>query len=259
MAPDSYRYKAMGAGDKTYPPFNRRILFPFICGDKERNWLLLTKASLVLLPLLVALYVYMEVGLWQAAVFSAVLMAGMPCMRFWFDVPILTDAPALCLALVSAILPWPFNLFVAALGGLGRETVPIFAALYAWNPLLLLGLIPVGIWTIVAPVGPDQMKRESWLDHPFKTAQDYKRGKWRSPEYLIYPWGVALIALFYPTWQLASTLVVAYSQLFVATDWARLYVWAAPVMYVRAAQVGVEWMIPLSIIHWFNYKRGPGT
>ena len=76
---------------------------------------------------------------------------------------------------------------------------------------------------------------------------------------MIYPWGALLIALFYPSWQLIAVLIIAYSQLLVATDWARLYVWATPVMCVQAGYVNTEWMIPLAVAHWFNPKQGTGV
>lgn len=259
MAPDSYRYLALGAGERVYPPFNRRILFSLVLRDSKAAWRALTLTSVVLLPFLVGVYILTKGGSWQGATFGAILMAGMPSIKYWIDVPILTDAPAMCLALIAVLLPWPYNLVVACVGGLGRETVPLFAALYAWNPMLLFGIVPVAIWSILAPKGSDQMNREEWLDHPFKNAMRFKAGKWLSPDYMVYPWGAAIIALLYPTWQLAATLAVAYSQLFVATDWVRLYVWAAPVMCLAAAQVDVRWMLLLIIIHIFNVKKGPGT
>lgn len=239
-----------------YKPFNRRILFPSICGDSILRWKLLTYISLVALPFLVAVYVN---GNWQQSLFAIILMAGLPSMQFWYKNPVLVDAPAICMALAAALLPWPYNLAVVTVGAFGRETVPVFAAIYAWNPVLLLGLIPVISWMFMAPQGTDQLKRENWLDHPIKTAVAFKKGKWLNPDYMIFPWGAGLLALFNPSFQLATAAGIAYAQLLVATDWTRLYVWAAPVVILNSVYIGGEWMIPLAVIHLFNPKRGDGA
>lgn len=259
MARDSYRYLALAHRERVHPPFNRRVLFPILFGKDEKVWQLWTRISIIALPLLVALYVFQSLGSWQSALFAAFLMAGMPSMVYWWETPVLVDAPALCFAVGAALLPWPYNLIVAAIGGLGRETVPIFAALYTLNPILLLGLIPVGIMAIVAPKGEDLLNRDEWLKHPIETAQKFKKGTWRSAKHFIYPWGAGLAALFYPSWQLGLTALIAYSQLFVATDYVRLYVWAAPVVLLQVGHIDPVYMIPLIIIHWFNPVRGEGT
>lgn len=259
LAPDSYRYLAMGAGEKAYTPFNRRILFPFICKDVVSRWEILSISSIVLLPLLVGYYVYSILHSWESALFAVGLMAGMPSMKFWKDVPVLTDAPALCLSVLAALLPYPFNVIFVCIGAFGRETVPLFAALYAWNPILLVGLIPIGVWAFIAPRGKDQLDRESWLDHPFETAKKFKKNLWLSPKMMVYPLGAALASLFYPSWQLVVTTLVAYSQLVVATDWVRLYVWATPVMCLQAGYIDTSLMLPLLVVHWFNPNRGTGT
>lgn len=261
LAPDSHRYLAMGRGERAYKPFHRRILFPYICKDVQWRWRILTEISLVYLPLLVGLYLWLNGLSWQAVLFGVVIMAGMPSMRFWYKTPVLVDAPAICLAISAAVLPPPYNYITVGVGGLASEKVPIFAALYAWDPtLLFVGAIPlVLIEFFIKPGKTDQMSREESLDHPFLTAQRFKAGAWFNPDLMLWPMGVALTSLFYPTWQLMATIVVAYAQLFVATDYARLYVWAVPVMALQAGMVGIEWMIPLAALHLFNPRAGGGA
>lgn len=258
LAPDSYRYLAAGRGEKTYPPFNRRILLPFLCGSDERLWQLLSYSSLVSVIVLTGVYSHMNGASPEGAFFAMFLMALMPTMKFWLQTPVLTDQFGLMMALAAAILPWPLNLLTCIVGGFARESVPIFAALYAWNPVLLLGFLPVAIWSIVAPKGPDQMKRESWLDHPLQTSYAFKKGKYRDIKLWITPWGAALAGLFFPSVQLVMTMFVAYAQTIIATDAVRLYVWAAPVLILQAVQVDVMWMLPLAVSHWTNPWRGEG-
>ena len=180
-------------------------------------------------------------------------------MMYWLHTPVLTDAPAMCFAVLAALLPWPFNVIVALIGGFARETVPVFAALYAWSLWPLIALIPIGAWALFAPEGADPIKRESWLARPFKTAMEFKHGEWREFGAMVTPWGGALAALAFPSPHLFATIAVAYAQLVVATDFTRLFVWAAPVVVLHAAQVPVEWMLPLAVFHITNPWRGAGT
>jgi hypothetical protein len=54
-----------------------------------------------------------------------------------------------------------------------------------------------------------------------------------------------------------ASLALAYSQLFRATDRARLFMWAAPVMLVAAMRVIPETMLPVAVlVTWYNPWRG---
>lgn len=249
----------MGEGERAARPFNRRILLPLLCGSRVWCWQLVSYSSLFLLPCLTAVYVFQRLQSPEAALFAALLMAGLPTMQFWLKTPVLTDAPAMVFALAAAILPWPWNLVTAVVGGFARETVPLFAALYAWNPVLLLALVPIGIYAKFAPVGADQLGREAWLAHPFRIAQNYKSGQWRNPLLMLTPWGAGLACLWFVSEQLVAVLAVAYAQLLVATDAARLYVWAAPVVLLGAAMIDIRLMPVLVVVHWLNPWRGSGA
>ena len=259
LAPDSYRYLAAGQGQRTYRPFNRRVLLPWLCGSDERRWWLVSYSALVSLPVLMAVYVLQNGVSLQAAAFAALLIALLPSVLFWLKTPVLTDQFGIATALFAAVLPWPWNLIVCTVGAFGRETVPIFAAIYSWDPVLLVGLIPIGVWSLIAPVGKDQMKREAWLDHPFQTSWSFKKDRLRDIQLWVTPWGAALAGLFFPSAQLVTAMFVAYTQTIIATDAVRLYVWAAPVLILQACHVDAAWMVPLVMFHWTNPWRGDGT
>lgn len=258
LAPDSHRYLAMAKGERVSSPFNRRVILPLVLGSELRWWWLASFVSCLLICLLTSLWALKSGLPWQAVLFSFLIMAGLPQIPYWLKTPVLTDAPAMATALVSSLLPWPWNLLVACIGGFMRETTPIFAALYAWNPILLLALIPIGIYSWLAPVGKDPLGREEWHRHPFKTSMKWHSGKWLDIQHMILPWGAGVFSLCFLSWQLVLTVVAAYAQLLVATDTSRLIVWAAPVVAMQLAHIDPFWMPVLVIAHWFNPYRGEG-
>src|SRR6185437_119407 len=75
----------------------------------------------------------------------------------WFNLrhPVLVDLPAFALALGAAVA-WQHGLWWAAIplvltAGCVKETSPVFAAVWAWHPVMLVGLIPPAIRHLQRP------------------------------------------------------------------------------------------------------------
>jgi hypothetical protein len=226
---------------------------PKLLGPNYDRWRYATNIALwSMLPLV---YVYADGG-WRG-LGAAVMVLGL-CGVWHFNrkFPVLVDATAITFALASAVSfqhgLWPLGVACALVGGCVRETSPIFAALYAWNPLALLGL--------AAPVvrhlqreGPDVLDAENrWvLDHPVKASRKYHAG---IPRVVwVLPWGAALIALANLSPQLALTVGVAYAQCAIATDTVRLYMWAFPVVLASAVDaIPLRWLPLIVVLHLAN-------
>ena len=119
---------------------------------------------------------------------------------------------------------------VAFLGGATRETVPLFAALWAWSPLPLVGLATVGWWRKSAP------STEAHLAQPLRAALTLRREIGFDAALYLRPLGAALAGLALPTAQMVATVLVAAAQLLVAVDTIRLLAWAAPVLVLGAVK-----------------------
>lgn len=253
LSPDGHRYIA-ATQQRVARPFHYRWLIPWLMRkQKPATWQRLTRLSLwSLLPL-----TFWYVGAGWHGVAAAACVAGLSGVwKINQTYPILVDAPAMAVALLSADLfrcgLWPLGIAVALLGGCVRETTPVFAAAFAWNPLALLGLVPVAIRHFQHE-GPDVLDAEArWiLDHPRAASRKYHAGL----PFSIYllPWGAGLLALGHPTSQLLVLLAFAYGQCLIATDTVRLYMWAFPVMLASAvAGVPTPWLPLLVLLHLAN-------
>ena len=253
LTPDGARYVAM-ADRRVARPFHLRWLQPKICGTSERRWQIVTRGSIVALAVLIALYTRSP---WMAA------CAFLPGIAFSWRHPVLVDPLGMALALGSALLLpicWPAAIVLACIAGMTRETAPVWAAVYAFNPLLLVGLVPVAIRWLMRQ-GPDVLdEQNAWiLAHPFKAALIFHTQRWQDPLLMVTPWGGLIAGLAALTPQLGLALALGYGQLLVATDSVRLYQWAAPVMALATVAALPAWAIPfaaLAIV--FNPKRGDG-
>lgn len=253
LTPDGYRYLAIGAGQRVPRPFHLRWLAPKICRTYGRRWVWLTRTSVLLLAPLAWWYTGSP---WMAA---CVLLPGV-----WFNwrAPVLVDAPAMALALTAACLA-PHHPYaavaVACLAGATRETAPVWAAVWAWNPILLAGLIPVAIRAIQHD-GPDVLdeRNANIVAHPIRAGLAAHHGMWRTPV-MWAPWAGLLLALPALTgggtvaWVLAVSLLAGYSQLVTATDTVRLYQWAWPAMAAATvAAVPAAWLPLIAATIVFN-------
>jgi hypothetical protein len=191
-------------------------------------------------------------GLFVAA--FAVGLAGV--WQIHRDHPVLVDLPAMAVALLAACCMregwWAAAVLLSVLAGTIKETSPVFAALWAWNPVLLAGLIAPAVRHFQKE-GPDVLDAENrWiLDHPIRASIKYHR---HLPRALwVLPWGIGLAALAEPSWPLVAVLTVAYAQCVMATDTVRLYQWAWPVVALAAADaIPPAWWIPAIVFHMVN-------
>lgn len=217
-------------------PFHRRF-----CGWPRRTLQVASVLSLCAL------------GAMMGSAQHALLFVTLP--GFWFCAVHLTcvDGPAMALALLAALVA-PFNIYVAALcsclSGYLHERGPVFAALYAWHPFLLVGLVCVGWWR--KPARPDKDKlvgrgliRSIWAHRPFNDWLD---------------WRLNLCALrgvpFFAAYAGASprawlTLAVAWASRLVGTDGARFMFWGSPLLIRELPEL--PWWLVLA--HVLTFRR----
>lgn len=259
LTPDGARYLAIGNGRRIARPFHFRWLIPTICKDSKKRWEWTARLSILSLAPLIWWYVG---GLRGLAAIG--LLAGFSgVVRFNLEHPVLIDAPAMALAVLAADCCrhglWPVGVVVALLAGCTRESSPVFAAIFAWSPIPLLGLVPVVIRHFQHE-GPDVLDDENrWiLDHPFLASRKYHRG-FGAPNWIL-PWGLGVLALAHPSWPLLAACVLAYGQCLVATDTVRLYQWAWPVVALCTVQaVPLRWLPVVVAVHVANPFAGPGV
>ncbi len=124
-------------------PFNRRF-----CSWPPRLLMWLTWASFVALASTLT---------WK----QALLFVMLPGVAFCVNLPTTTDGPAMLLAWLAAAAHARGHVALAiglsAAAGLIHERAPVFAALYCWNPLLLLGLaVPLVVARWKGAAAPDR-------------------------------------------------------------------------------------------------------
>ena len=273
LTPDGTRYLAMGRGRPAPKPFHLRWLMPWLCRDVYRRWMTATAVSWILAAIGTA---FLADG-WERGVAAAVMFAALPGMRCLLRCPVTVDLPALACAVWAAVA-WGHGLSAVAVllvvvGAACKESAPVFAALFAWTPVLLVGLVVVAIrWAFWRPcaVAHDPMRafpsntshaEHAWiLEHPFAAGWKYHRQKLFDGLTMVTPWGAAIVALAGLDVQLGVLLLVAYGQLAVATDSVRLYQWAAPLMCVVACTVvPVAWLPVLVVVTVWNPLAGNGV
>jgi hypothetical protein len=240
LTPDGVRYLIMAQGRAQPMPFHLRALMPLICGTNETRWVAVNVVSVFTSAFLIGVLAVQMGATWMQAVLAAALFLVLPWVRFCWECPVLVDMPGLALALLAAVLAPinPLGCAVAlAAAALTSEKAPIWAALFAWNPILLFGLmVPLCVNAMREPAAIDPLDRHAeTLTHPLRTGLKYHRGVWLDPRVMLLPWGACLVAAINPSWQLAAVLVASYAQLFVATDTVRLYQQAAPIVCIAAA------------------------
>jgi hypothetical protein len=232
LTKDGDRYQRMARGEAVPSPYSRRWLLPLVLGPSPLPWQVVGFVSMVA----------MAVMLGDPVVALAfLLLPGVGRFNMW--APVLVDLPAMALAMASARADSPLvQVALAVLSGACHERGPVFAAIYAWSPLPLVGMIG-SRW--FAPSAPAD---EEWLKHPVREAVKRHRGAWMDPVEMVAPWG-AMLPLFAmrPTTQGLVALVVGYGQMLVAQDRARLFSWAAPVVVPVAMEncpPWARWVVP---------------
>lgn len=167
-------------------------------------------------------------GSWK----GAVLLLTLPGAWFIASHATTVDAPSMLLAVLSAMLfrehPYVAVLFSLASGFI-HERGPVFAALYAWHPLLLVGLVAVGWWRTPARPDHDQLVGRGLL-HALRAHRPYVDFlDWRVNVFALR--GVVPLAAFYGVSTSAwLTLAVAWFSRVVGTDACRFAFWAAPIL-----------------------------
>jgi hypothetical protein len=265
IGPDAARYLAAADGVPVSRPFFLRWSLPWVCGSEVRAWWWCWGASWVVLAGSM-IWWRLEAGDgWRVAFAACVLLLALPgILGPSAVIPVGVDLPATALTVLAVALLEAGDptqvvgaVFVAMLAGTVKETAPIFAALFAWHPVLLVGLVAVGVRWVYASrrgrIGPDPLgaKFQQIADHPVRASFEAHAGQWRNAWIMAAPWGVCLAALYRPSLQVVVALVAAYALVVVATDTVRLYQHAAgPVLAVAAANnLPTEWLLFACVVH----------
>lgn len=261
LTPDSVRYIKGAVGVPLPRPFSGRWLIPWLCGVSSLRWQIAAYTGVALTAAGTGLLAHR----WEIGLAAGIMAAALPSSLFNLSHPVLIDAPAMGLAVMAAVASahglWPIAVVLALASGAAKETGPVFAALYAWNPLLLVGLLAPAVLAVVRQRGPDVLdEKNAWiLQHPIRASREYHHGQWLDGLVMVAPWGGAIVGLVALDWRLGAVLVVAYAQLAIATDSVRLYQWAAPSLCLAAcAVVPVAWLPVLVVAVVWNPLRGNG-
>ncbi len=261
VTPDGARYLALVNRKPVPRPFCYRWLIPKVCGRSLSRWRVATLSGVTI----AAVGTGLLAPDWRTGLAAAVMLAALPASRFNLRNPVLVDAPAMGVAVLAAVIA-PHNLYVAVclalVAGCMKETAPGFAALYAWNPVLLVGAVAPLARALVSRPGPDVLdEHNAWvLAHPIRSSWQYHRSQYLDGMAMVLPWGGAFVALGNLSWPVVVCIAVAYAQLLVATDTVRLYQWgAAPVVCVAAVSaVPPGWLPLLVALTVWNPWRGTG-
>lgn len=271
--PDGVRYLHLGAGEQVPRPFYLRWLVPTLCRQSHVRWLASAWGSWIVATICVGLLA----PTWQTGIAAALMFCWLPGIRYNLGAPILVDMPAMAWALVAAVLAKhgqvELAIMCAGISGACKESGPLLAAVFAWNPWLLVGLLAPLVRLATAKPGPDPLALPMWnspgtskaehawiLAHPWRTGLKYHKRKWLDGAWMVAPWGGVLVAVTNPSIQLAACVAICYAQLLVASDTVRLYQWAAPVACVAAATaVPPAWLPLLVLVTVWNPLAGDGV
>ncbi len=231
--PDGLRYTS---GRPQPHPFHRRW-----CGWPKRMLVGVSLASLVALGAMM--------GDWR----RAALLITLPGAWLIATRPTTVDAPTMALAYGASMLfpahPW-LAVLMSCVGGFLHERTPVFAALYAWHPLLLVGLVCSGWWRTPAPPDADPRVGLGAIKALFAHRKDHD---WLGIEQNLYAMrAVPLLAAAYGTSPAAWTsLAVTWASRLIGTDLARYALWAAPAMLRDMPDVP-SWMV---LAHVMTFRR----
>jgi hypothetical protein len=265
---DGRRYLHAGGGQPVPFPFALRWLLPLLCGTSVRRWQLCTVAHLVFLPPLVTFWMEPWIADERLRIVGGLLVCGFAGIwRTSLSRPVLVDAPAMTWALAAAVLfqhhVWYLGILGSLVAGSIKETAPVFAACYGWNPLALIGLVAPAVRRLTTRAGSDPVSEESLLRDPLRTGRLCHVGRWFDAASMVAPWGAGVLAAFTTDSAivpiLVITVVLAYSQLLLATGTVRLYQWAAPPVVLGAASViPAGWAFGILVLHQVNPWAGEG-
>lgn len=220
-------------------PFHRRF-----CGWNEGFLQVCTYASLFLLG--------MAMGEWWKAVLLLMLPGG------WFIArhPTCTDAVTMALAWGASLL-LPEHPYVAIglslASGFIHERGPVFAALYAWNPVLLIGLCAVGWWRTPAKQDHDKLVGVGFWG-AIKAHKPYVN----LLEGRLLWYGYRMVGVLACAWMTSvrawAAVAVAFGSRILGTDTCRYLFWAAPAAIV-ATDVPAWAVVPAVGIHLATFRK----
>lgn len=248
LSPDGDYYLRAASGQPVPAPYNRRLL-PRLVGQRRVTWQIVSTLALLLTGPLVWLYTHSLAAVW--------LFAFLPMFHLNVRLPVLVDASGFALALGSALL-WSAGQPLLAIGcailaGGCKETAPVFAAVFAWSPWLLIGwALPLVFWRW-RRAAPDQ----PWLERPFQLARKTRDPlDWRR---VALPWGLCPLLLVWGNALAISALALGYAQLAAAQDDSRLYQWSAPAL-LALTPFAPHWLVvSMCIVQPFIVSAHRGT
>jgi hypothetical protein len=207
-------------------------------GSEMWTWEILSGVSMVAIGALSYLWFHSFLTDVQS-VYAVALFASMSGVsRISGRFPILVDAASLAVLFGVVVLMMNGRVWEAValsfLAGMMNEKIGIFAALIAWNPIPLVSLFSTAI---LYALGKDVKTGIEWIDSPFKAASAAHKVRLFSYRYSLATWGVLPLCVGFMSMQTIATLFVAYAQLLRSQDYARLIMWAAPVVVLNFVQV----------------------
>lgn len=264
LGPDAARLFHIAGGEKAPRPFYLRRLAPWLCGQDLRRWWALWVVSWGLVAIGMTGWAWHELGGQRAAIAAVLLLALPGILGPPVVIPVGVDLPATGLALCAVLsdaheVRWAAIALICVAAAV-KESSPVWAALWAWSPLLLAGfVVPAVLWLMRRRwEGPDPLgeRFQHIADHPVRTALAAHEGRWRDAWLMVAPWGACLIGLYGADWRLGVVLAVAYAQMLVATDSVRLYQHGAgPAMaFAAASVVPIMWAAPALAVHVFWWR-----
>lgn len=221
-------------------PYGMRPLLPWIFRSRVGWWIICSYAAIAATAVIVGI-----VGGWPASV----LFLGLASTRTNVMFPILTDQVGMLLLTLGVVLPWPWNVLPVLLGAFVNEKVPVFAAALRGDPLLILPL--VGSWWFWRKSRKPNDQDPEWIQRPLEEARKKAWDlDWKN---LILPWGVGILGLLSVS---PVAVILAYVQVAIAQDRARLVQWISPMVVIAAVPlIPSQFLLPLLILHWASPWR----
>ncbi len=225
--PDSQRYLELADGNAVPSPFGRRWLLPLTLRRRIQDWAIFQLLCATALGFLSATYV----NDWRAAWFL-MLLPGITWVHA--KCPMLVDLPAMTFALAASVL-WAkgyvaLAMIAVGIAGAMKETAPVFGALYAGTPWLLVGLVCVN-WRAKSSPTDDPWSGKSVLTL-LRNVRQLRPFNWREREQLMSFGTLGVLFFLGAGWNTLTALAlfssgVALLQCMIAYDRVRLLHWSA--------------------------------
>lgn len=266
LGPDAARYMLAGDGHRVARPFNLRWSLPLICGTSVRRWWVVWAMSWPVAAAGAVLWAHgVGMAFWPALAVAGLLLGLPGCLGPAVARPVQVDMPAMAVGLVAAacwVNGWHVPaVALTAVAATGKESSPVWVALWCWSPWPLLALVVPAVTSLVRKPELDSVTARPLLrhvhDHPVRSALEHHAGRWRDAWLWVAPWGATVAALVPPSTQTVTTLLVAHAQMLLATDTVRLLATTAgPVMALAAAQhIPPNWLLLAVVVNLVWWRR----